>query len=216
MGGENETSKNALTELYYNLSLEVLSEEYTESAAYQAIGNLVVEISFELQKSIRSNKLKRKEDEEKNKKIKEEMFKFKPETTDFQKTEQQIVQSIMDNEPFLLQKKTKNNYVEPKPEKIDEIENEYDKNKKDYLQTAFEFNKVDLSTAKDTLKKKKDGILDAATDLPSDNVKIDDDVKIDDIIIDDHGFFDEKDLKQEDREYLKNLLKKQTLQKSEH
>ena len=216
MGGENETSKNALTEFYYNLSLEVLSEEYTESAAYQAIGNLVVEISFELQKSIRSNKLKRKEDEEKNKKIKEEMFKLKPETTDFQKTEQQIVQSIMDNEPFLLQKKTKNNYVEPKPEKIDEIENEYDKNKKDYLQTAFEFNKVDLSTAKDTLKKKKDGILDAATDLPSDNVKIDDDVKIDDIIIDDHGFFDEKDLKQEDREYLKNLLKKQTLQKSEH
>ena len=107
MGGENETSKNALTELYYNLSLEVLSEEYTESAAYQAIGNLVVEISFELQKSIRSNKLKREEDKEKNKKKKEEMFKFKPETTDFQKTEQQIVQSIMDNEPFLLQKKQK-------------------------------------------------------------------------------------------------------------
>ena len=76
--------------------MEVLSEEYTESAFFQAIGDLVAEISFELQKSIRSSKLKTEEDEENNKNIKEE----------------------------------------------------------DYLQTVFEFNKVNLSASIDTLDKK--------------------------------------------------------------
>ena len=50
------------------------------------------------------------------------MFTFKPEKTDFQKIEQEIAQSIMDNEPFPLQK-TENNYVERKPETINGIEN---------------------------------------------------------------------------------------------
>ena len=43
------------------------------------------------------------------------MFKFKPEKKNFQKTEQQIAQSIMDNEPFLLQKKQKTTMLSQNP-----------------------------------------------------------------------------------------------------
>ena len=91
---------------------------------------------------------------------------------------------------------------------IKEIEKETDQNKQDYLHIALEYNKDDLTTAKENLEKKFNGILDAATDLLPDGVKIDDDVKIDYIFIDDDRFFDDHDLKTEDREYLEDLLQK--------
>ena len=91
---------------------------------------------------------------------------------------------------------------------INEIEKETDQNKQDYLHIALEFNKDDLTTAKENLEKKVNGILDAATDLLPDGVKIDDNVKIDYIFIDDDRFFDDHDLKTEDREYLEDLLQK--------
>ena len=65
-----KNKKNALIELYYNLSLEVLSDEYEQAAVYTAISDLTAEISTNLQKAIRSSKLKRELEEEKNKKIK--------------------------------------------------------------------------------------------------------------------------------------------------
>ena len=66
--GDPEKSKSALTELYYNLSFEVLSKEYELSAVFETIGDLSGEINLNLQKAIRSNKLKREEDEEKARK----------------------------------------------------------------------------------------------------------------------------------------------------
>ena len=53
--GDTQMSKNVLNELYYNLTLQVLSEEHTEQTAkFQKIG--------EIQKAVRSNKLKREKD----------------------------------------------------------------------------------------------------------------------------------------------------------
>ena len=62
--------------------------------------------------------------------------------------------------------------------------------------------------AKENLEKEIDGTLDAAADLPPDGVKLDGDIKIHDIFIDDNRIFDDHDLKTEDRKYLENLLQK--------
>ena len=70
------------------------------------------------------------------------MYNFKEEKTDFEKTENEIIQSIIDSGTFPLQK-TENDYVEPQRQ-----------TKQDYLQTALEFNKADLMTAKENLEKR--------------------------------------------------------------
>ena len=64
LGGDIQRSKNVLIELYYNLTLQVLSEGHTEhTAKFREIGDLIAEINFEIQKAIPSNKLKREDDE---------------------------------------------------------------------------------------------------------------------------------------------------------
>ena len=50
--------------------MEVLSNEYDQAAVYDVISHLTAEISTNLQKAIRSYKLKGEEDEEKNEKKK--------------------------------------------------------------------------------------------------------------------------------------------------
>ena len=48
-GGELDYSKNALTELHYNLSLQVLSDEYEISPTYDAISELAADISTNIE-----------------------------------------------------------------------------------------------------------------------------------------------------------------------
>ena len=70
--------KNALSEVYYKLTLQVLSDEYTNYIAkIDAISYLTNAINLELQKAIRSNKLKREEDKESLKKETNSIFAFK-------------------------------------------------------------------------------------------------------------------------------------------
>ena len=93
---------------------------------------------------------------------------------------------------------------------MQQIQEEFEQDDKDLHQAALEFNKVDLAAAEDAKKKKKkkiEGILDAAADLPPDNTIIDDDIKIENIYIGDGSLFDEKNTKQEDREFIEDLLK---------
>ena len=54
----------------FNQTLEVLSHGYEQAVVYDTISDLTVEISTNLQKPVRSNKLKREEEEEKKKKKK--------------------------------------------------------------------------------------------------------------------------------------------------
>ena len=64
LGRKSETSKNALKEVYYNLTLQVLSDEYTDYVAkFNPISDLAAETNIKLQRAIRSNKLEREEDE---------------------------------------------------------------------------------------------------------------------------------------------------------
>ena len=82
MGGDIQMSKNVLSELYYNLTLQVLSEEHTEhTAKFHDTDDLTAEINFKIQKVIRCNKLKREEDKQNYKNITDEMYNFKEEKT---------------------------------------------------------------------------------------------------------------------------------------
>ena len=101
-----KNKKNALAELYYNLYLEVLSDEYEQSSTYDVLSKLFAEVSSRLQEAMRSNKLKREEDGNKNEEIKKVLYDFKPKTSNFEKTEQEIIQSILDQEDFVLKKQT--------------------------------------------------------------------------------------------------------------
>ena len=71
---------------------------------------------------------------------------LKKKKSDFKETENEIVQSIINNKKFTLQK-AENNYIEPKLQTVIEFEDESDQDKKHYLQRAIDFNKVDLTTA---------------------------------------------------------------------
>ena len=115
--------------VYYNLTLQALSDEYTNYVAkFDAISDLTAEMNLELHKAIRSNKLKNEKDEKTLKK-QDDIFVFKEKKSDLKETENEIVQSIINDEKFPLQK-TENYYVEPKPQTLINIEDETDQNKK--------------------------------------------------------------------------------------
>ena len=84
--------------------MQVLSDEYELSSTYDALSELFAEVSSKLQEAIRSNKQKREEDEIKNEEIKNELYSFKPKISYFEKTEQEIIKSILDQEDFVLKK----------------------------------------------------------------------------------------------------------------
>ena len=111
--------------------------------------------------------------------------------------------------------KTGNDYVEPKPQTLTEIEDETDEDKKGYLQTAIDFSKVDLTMAWENQEKKIEGILDAAANLPPKNVKIDDHPTISDIFIDEDELFNGTDLTTEKKTIYKIWYKELIFQRSE-
>ena len=97
------------------------------------------------------------------------LYRFKPKVSDFETTEQDIIQSIIDDEPFVF-KKTDDNYFHPYPEKPIKIEDDFRRDNKDFIKTAVELNKVDIGSANEAKNKKIDGVLDEAADLPQRNV----------------------------------------------
>ena len=143
----------------------------------------------------------------KKKMKKKEIYDFKSRKIDFEKTEQEIVQSIIDKKLFIL-KETDNDYFDPRPQNAQQIQQKSELDNKDFIQMVLEFNKVDLAAAEHAKEKKIEDILDAAADLPPNNAIIDDDMKVDDIFIDDDDLFDKNYIKEEDKEFIKDLLKK--------
>ena len=105
-----------------------------------------------------------------------------------------IIQSILNQDDFVL-KITDDDYFDPRLENAQQIQQEFDQDNKDFVQTVLEIIKVDLAAAEDAKEKKREGILDAAADLPPDNTIIDKDIKTDKIFIDDNALFDQKNIK---------------------
>ena len=102
---------------------------------------MTAEISTNLQKALRSNKLKR---ESKILSQKEPIS---------SKQNKKIVESIIDKKPFIFEK-TDNDYFDPRPQNAQQIQQEFEQDNKDFIQTALEFNKVDLAAAEDAKEKK--------------------------------------------------------------
>ena len=124
--------------------------------------------------------------------------------SDFEKTEQDIIQGIIDNEPFIL-KKTHNDYFPSYPENLIKIEDDFKKDNEDFIKTATELSKVDIGFAIEAKNVKVDVFLDVAADLPQPNVKIDDNANVTDIFGD---LFENKTMAREDETFLNDLLTK--------
>ena len=108
LSGDPKKLKSALTELYHNLSLEVLSNEYETCAVFDAIGDLTAEINLNLQKAISSNRLKREEDEEKYIKIKQKFTTLSLKNAILRKQRKKPKTIILISDQKMLSKLSKN------------------------------------------------------------------------------------------------------------
>ena len=121
-GGDAILLKNALTELYYNLSYETLSGG--RNFNFEAISDLVADMSFQIKKLTLSN-LKRKRDQDKKSandiKNSHEFF---DEGDDEQKFEDELKQNFFKQLDLI---RTKDEYVEPTVQDAETVEKETEK-----------------------------------------------------------------------------------------
>ena len=165
---------------------------------------MTADISTNIEDGVRSNQLKREGDAAKNESLEKSLYEFKPKKSDFEKTERNIIQSIIDNKPFIL-KKIDDDYFPPYPENPIKIEDDFKRDNKYFIKTATELSKVDIESTIEAKNVKIDGILDAAADVPQPNVKINDNVNVTDTFGD---FFENKTMTREDENFLNDLLTK--------
>ena len=179
-GGDVSLSKDTITELYKNLSLETLSGN--QNIELEKVSDLTAHINFKMKHSILSNindqgRATKKSNE--NIKITYEFFK-KP--SDEEEFEGQIIEDIL--EPY-EHKKIENPYVPPTPQDAQTIENE--------TKTTSEFNNVDATATKQKRDDYYDKLFDDITDEGDRRQIIDDVVKTEDIFVDDNYLFDNDD-----------------------
>ena len=90
-GRELNYSKKALSELYYNLSLQVLSDEYEISPTYDAISGLTADISTNIKNEKRSNQLEREEDAAKIEPLRKSLYEFQSKKIEILKKQSRIL-----------------------------------------------------------------------------------------------------------------------------
>ena len=78
-----------------------------------------------------------------------------PKILDFEKTEEDKIQSITDDVSYVL-KKTGDDYFPPYPENPIKIEDDFKKDNQDFIKTATELNKTDIASAIEAKNKKID------------------------------------------------------------
>ena len=135
-GVDTKLSKDTITELYKNLSLETLSGQ--QQIEFEKISDLTSHINIKMTRSMLSNlDRKYKYNAENNEKVKEthEFFK-KP--SDEEEFEGKINEDIV--EPY-KHKKTEKPYIPPTVQNVQMIENKTKNKIDDFLKTASEFNK---------------------------------------------------------------------------
>ena len=135
-GVDTKLSKDTITELYKNLSLETLSGQ--QQIEFEKISDLTSHINIKMTRSMLSNlDRKYKYKAENNEKVKErhEFFK-KP--SDEEEFEEKINEDIV--EPY-KHKKTEKPYIPPMVQDVQMIENKTKNKIDDFLKTASEFNK---------------------------------------------------------------------------
>ena len=126
-GGDIRLSKDTITELHKNLSLEAVSRQ--QQIEFEKISDLTSHINFKMTRSMFSN-LDRKDkyNAENNEKVKE-MHEFFKKASDREEFEGKIIEDIL--EPY-EHKKIEKPYVPPTVQDLQMIENEI-KNKTDHF-----------------------------------------------------------------------------------
>ena len=180
-GGDTKLSKDTITELYKNLSLETLSG--AEQVQFDKIYKLTAHINFKIKHSILAyidDQGKAVKIKNKNVKDTYECFKKPSVEDDF---EHEIVEDILKDKSY------ETTYVEPTVQDVVTIDGQI-KEIDDFLQLASEFNKVDAAA---TRQKKVDYYNKLFKDTqgePDRRQKIDDAITTEYISIDDDLFSD--------------------------
>ena len=180
-GGDTKLSKDTITELYKNLSLETLSGE--QQVQFDKIYKLTAHINFKIKHSILAyidDQGKAVKIKNKNVKDTYELFKKPSVEDDF---EHEIVEDILKDKSY------ETTYVEPTVQDVVTIDGQI-KEIDDFLQLASEFNKVDAAA---TRQKKVDYYNKLFKDTqgePDRRQKIDDAITTEYISIDDDLFSD--------------------------
>ena len=132
-----------ISELYQNLTFESLSG--AREIQFEWISDLVLHVTYKLQPSISLNTEKKKDSDTKkcNNLVKEKYdFDEKPSADD--KFEEQIVVNILNSVQY-DQIKTEKPYLEPALQDAQTIDDEIKQENKDALQTAAEFDKINMA-----------------------------------------------------------------------
>ena len=144
-GGETGTSKDAITELYKNLSFKTLSGE--QQIEFEKISDLSAHINFKMKHSILLNLENQDKDTRKNNENVKNTYEFYKKSSDEDALEKQIIEDIIKNEPY-EHKKIEMPYVPPTVQDAQTIEDKIKDEIDDFLQTASEFNKIDAAATR--------------------------------------------------------------------
>ena len=117
-------------------------------------------------------------------------YNFVEQKNNHEKVEAEIVSDIINDVPY-EHVKTDQEYVQQTADDVQTIEYQTTKYNNDFINTAIEFNKVDISAANQKNNLYSD-LFDAVVDLPPKKVSIGHAPKTEDIFIDDDLFSDVK------------------------
>ena len=135
-GGNIQLSKDTITELYENLTIETLSGK--RQPKFDKILDIISDMKFTMQRSIMSTV-------KSNEKIKQK-YNFVEQKNDHEKVEAEIVSDIIKDVPY-EHIKTDQEYVQQTADDVQTIEYQTTKENNGFINTAIEFNKVNISAA---------------------------------------------------------------------
>ena len=164
-GVDKSLPKSTITELYKNLSYETLKG--ARDLDFQAVSNLISEISFQIKLSTLLNRKRKEEDNESNLKItKERDF--------FERSDQFEEDLVQDLSKPLKHKKIEHPYVERQVQDAETIEIETKKEDDEFFDLEQKFNVIDNAA---TEQKKQNDLKDLVDDVLNENNPFNDKMK---------------------------------------
>ena len=192
--------KYSITELYKRLSYETLSGE--RGLEFEAISNLISEMSFKIKNSTFSNiKRKAEQDKESSLDIKKShgFFEEPIESEEFKEELEEDLHKDLENT------KIEEPYVEAQVQGAEKIEKETKKEDKEFCDLTLKYNEIDDAA---TEQKNQNYFIDLFDDVLDEDNPFNDTVETEDIFID-GNLFDNTNQK-EIKEFLKMSFKTQT------
>ena len=199
LGRKEKISKNPRTEQYYNLSIQILAENKSSfETNFENLTNNVVEINLCLQNAILSNKSHKQNLKKKQETKIEKRFDFLEEQSMDEKIEEKLNKSIIENKNIPL-KKRRNRVWKIFPKNSEQIEAETEERNENFLNTAMEFNEVDIAVSKEREDKKIEETID---EIVGEKKIIH---NTEDFFIDESNIFENYNIEGEDKRFILDL-----------